>query len=85
MDAEAFEKPRTRTQLSVNNDKIIAYYDGHCGLCHMAVVFLLKRDRSGIIYFAPIQSELYKTFANVKKIALTPRVFLFTTKRKGGC
>ncbi|MBL0062502.1 MAG: DUF393 domain-containing protein [bacterium] len=67
----------------MNNDKIIAYYDGHCGLCHMAVVFLLKRDQSGIIYFAPIQSELYKTFANVKKIALTPRSILVYNETEG--
>jgi len=67
----------------VNNNKIIAYYDGHCGLCHMAVVFLLKRDRSGTINFAPIQSELYKEFAHEKKIALAPRSILVYNETEG--
>ncbi len=67
----------------MNNNKIIAYYDGHCGLCHMAVVFLLKRERSGTVYFAPIQSELYKEFANEKKLALTPRSILVFNETEG--
>lgn len=83
MDAETFTEPRTRTQFSVNNDKIIAFYDGHCGLCHMAVVFLLERDKSGELYFAPIQSELYKTFATEKKIGLTPRSILVYNETEG--
>lgn len=32
-------------------------FDGVCNLCHGAVQFILKRDRSGIIHFASIQSE----------------------------
>ncbi len=67
----------------MNNNKIIAYYDGHCGLCHMAVVFLLKRDKSGELYFTPIQSELYKEFANEKKLALTPRSILVFNETEG--
>lgn len=67
----------------MSDAKVIAFYDGHCGLCHMAVVFLLKRDRSGTIYFAPIQSELYKKFATEKKIALTPRSILVYNETEG--
>jgi predicted DCC family thiol-disulfide oxidoreductase YuxK len=32
------------------------FYDGHCGLCHRAVKFVLKHDRSGRTFrFAPLQ------------------------------
>lgn len=68
----------------MSDDRVIAFYDGHCGLCHRAVVFLLKRDRSGAIYFAPTQSETYREFAAEKKIVLTPRSILVynTTERR---
>lgn len=34
------------------------FYDGHCGLCHGAVRFLLARDRDGSRFrFAPLQGE----------------------------
>ena len=34
------------------------FYDGHCGLCHGAVKFLLARDRDGSHFrFAPLQGE----------------------------
>jgi predicted DCC family thiol-disulfide oxidoreductase YuxK len=36
------------------------FYDGHCGLCHGAVKFVLKHDRSGRAFrFAPLQGETY--------------------------
>ncbi|MBS1766580.1 MAG: DUF393 domain-containing protein [Acidobacteria bacterium] len=38
----------------------ILFYDGNCGLCHGAVLFVLKRDREGIFRFAPLQSETLK-------------------------
>lgn len=60
----------------MNNEQITAFYDGHCGLCHMAVSFLLKRDRSGKICFAPIQSDFYRAFATTYRISLTPRSIL---------
>ncbi|MGO9897165.1 MAG: thiol-disulfide oxidoreductase DCC family protein [Bryobacteraceae bacterium] len=34
------------------------FYDGHCGLCHRAVRFVLKHDRSGTAFrFAPLQGK----------------------------
>lgn len=34
------------------------FYDGHCGLCHRAVKFVLKHDRTGKAFrFAPLQGE----------------------------
>ena len=37
---------------------VILFYDGHCGLCHSAVKFVLKRDRQALFRFAPLQGEL---------------------------
>ncbi|MGH9740510.1 MAG: thiol-disulfide oxidoreductase DCC family protein [Candidatus Acidiferrales bacterium] len=36
------------------------FYDGHCALCHGAVKFVLKRDRSGAAFrFAPLQGDTF--------------------------
>ena len=35
----------------------ILFYDGTCGLCHGAVLFVLKRDKAGRFRFAPLQGE----------------------------
>jgi predicted DCC family thiol-disulfide oxidoreductase YuxK len=40
----------------------ILFYDGHCGLCHRAVKFVLKHDRTGNAFrFAPLQGETFRT------------------------
>lgn len=37
------------------------FYDGHCGLCHHAVKFVLKHDHGGQNFrFAPLQGETFK-------------------------
>jgi len=37
------------------------FYDGHCGLCHRAVKFVLKHDRTGEAFrFAPLQGEAFR-------------------------
>jgi predicted DCC family thiol-disulfide oxidoreductase YuxK len=33
----------------------IVFYDGHCGLCHGAVKFILRRDHTMAFQFAPLQ------------------------------
>jgi predicted DCC family thiol-disulfide oxidoreductase YuxK len=36
------------------------FYDGHCGLCHRAVKFVLRHDRSAQTFrFAPLQGETF--------------------------
>ncbi len=36
------------------------FYDGHCGLCHGAVRFVLARDRAGTLFrFAPLGGESF--------------------------
>jgi predicted DCC family thiol-disulfide oxidoreductase YuxK len=37
---------------------VILFYDGHCGLCHSAVKFVLKHDRGTVFRFAPLRGEL---------------------------
>jgi predicted DCC family thiol-disulfide oxidoreductase YuxK len=38
------------------------FYDGHCGLCHRAVKFVLKHDRSGNAFrFAPLQGPTFQS------------------------
>jgi predicted DCC family thiol-disulfide oxidoreductase YuxK len=44
------------------------FYDGHCGLCHRAVKFVLKHDRSGRAFrFAPLQGETFQARVGVER------------------
>src|SRR5437879_3847393 len=37
------------------------FYDGHCGLCHWAVRFVLAKDRNGDAFrFAPLDSDAFR-------------------------
>lgn len=36
------------------------FYDGHCGLCHFSVRFVLLRDQVGHFRFAPLDSEIFR-------------------------
>ena len=36
------------------------FYDGHCGLCHRAVRFILAEDRATAFRFAPLDSEAFR-------------------------
>lgn len=37
----------------------ILFYDGGCGLCHGAVLFVLKRDKDAVFRFAPLGGETF--------------------------
>ena len=51
----------------------ILFYDGHCGLCHRAVRFVLKHDRSGTAFrFAPLQGETFQAMVPVDRRAGLP-------------
>jgi len=40
----------------------ILFYDGHCGLCHRAVKFVIKHDRSGRAFrFAPLHGATFRS------------------------
>jgi predicted DCC family thiol-disulfide oxidoreductase YuxK len=36
------------------------FYDGHCGLCHRTVQFVLKRDSRRIFRYAPLQGTTFE-------------------------
>ena len=46
--------------LSVALAHDILFYDGHCGLCHRSVKFVLRHDRDGVKFlFAPLQGSTF--------------------------
>lgn len=49
------------------------FYDGHCALCHGAVKFVLKHDRSGKAFrFAPLQGETFQSMVPASERAKLP-------------
>lgn len=57
----------------------IVFYDGHCGLCHRSVRFILAKDRQGIFRFAPLQESLFcKTFPEQTRQTLPDSIVLRT-------
>lgn len=39
------------------------FYDGECGLCARTVQWSVKRDRNGVLRYAPLQGETYARLA----------------------
>jgi predicted DCC family thiol-disulfide oxidoreductase YuxK len=57
------------------------FYDGHCGLCHRAVKFILKHDRSGNAFrFAPLQGETIQSLVPADQRARLPDSFVVLTR-----
>jgi len=57
------------------------FYDGHCGLCHRAVKFILKHDRSGNAFrFAPLQGETIQALVPADQRARLPDSFVVLTR-----
>lgn len=49
------------------------FYDGHCGLCHRTVKFVLHRDRSGNAFrFAPLQGPTFQARVPAERRAGLP-------------
>jgi predicted DCC family thiol-disulfide oxidoreductase YuxK len=46
----------------MNAEDPILFYDGVCALCNGAVRFVLRRDRSRRVRFAPLQGETARAF-----------------------
>lgn len=42
--------------------KPVLLYDGECGLCNALMRFMLKHDRRGVLYFAPLQGRTGQAF-----------------------
>ncbi|HKV05191.1 MAG TPA: DCC1-like thiol-disulfide oxidoreductase family protein [Candidatus Acidoferrales bacterium] len=46
--------------MQVSPNVELLFYDGHCALCHRAVRFVLKHDRTGKAFrFAPLQGATF--------------------------
>ena len=56
------------------------FYDGHCGLCHRAVRFILSEDLSDIAFkFSPLQGTHFeKTFSERERQSLPDSIVLVT-------
>lgn len=46
--------------------KPVLFFDGECGLCNAIVRFMLRRDRLGVLMFAPLQGESGQAFLKAK-------------------
>jgi predicted DCC family thiol-disulfide oxidoreductase YuxK len=57
------------------------FYDGHCGLCHRGVRFVLKHDRLGRAFrFAPLQGETFQARVLVDLRANPPKSLVVQTR-----
>ena len=55
------------------SDTEILFYDGHCGLCHGAVKFVVKCDRAGKAFrFAPLQGSTFESMVPAERRAGLP-------------
>jgi predicted DCC family thiol-disulfide oxidoreductase YuxK len=51
----------------------ILFYDGYCGLCRLAVQFVLNHDRSGTAFrFAPLQGTTFQALVPADSRAAIP-------------
>jgi predicted DCC family thiol-disulfide oxidoreductase YuxK len=60
----------------------IIFYDGHCGLCHRFVRFVIAEDKSGKLFrFAPLDSEVFrKAVAESKRAHLPDSIVLLSSE-----
>jgi predicted DCC family thiol-disulfide oxidoreductase YuxK len=59
----------------------ILFYDGHCALCHGAVKFVLKHDRSGEAFrFAPLQGATFQSRISAGARAALPDSIVVLTE-----
>jgi predicted DCC family thiol-disulfide oxidoreductase YuxK len=57
------------------------FYDGHCGLCHRAVRFVLAEDRAGAAFrFAPLDSDTFRAAVSEEERARLPDSMVVKTK-----
>ncbi len=50
--------------ISTKENYPVLLFDGVCNMCNAFVQFVIKRDKSGLIHFASLQSEYGKAFIN---------------------
>ena len=67
--------------LPVAQDSEYIFYDGHCGLCHRAVKFVLNHDGAGNTFrFAPLQGQTFLSRVTSKQISGLPDSFVVLTR-----
>lgn len=55
----------------------VIFYDGVCLLCNQFVIFVLNRDKSNHLFFAPLQGTTAKKYLNQQQIANLDSVYLY--------
>ena len=68
----------------MKNEIDTVFYDGHCGLCHRTVRFLLVRDKDGQRFrFAPLDSETFRsTFSERERKEFPESLIVHTASRE---
>ena len=57
------------------------FYDGHCGLCHRAVKFVLRHDPDGRAFrFAPLQGDTFQALVPPHRRAGLPDSVVILTR-----
>jgi len=57
------------------------FYDGHCGLCHRAVKFVLRHDPDGRAFrFAPLQGNTFQALVPSERRAGLPDSVVILTR-----
>jgi predicted DCC family thiol-disulfide oxidoreductase YuxK len=57
------------------------FYDGHCGLCHRAVLFVLRQDPDGQAFrFAPLQGNTFQALVPYDRRAGLPDSIVILTR-----
>jgi predicted DCC family thiol-disulfide oxidoreductase YuxK len=74
----AWIRPRRRAGAAGGPEAATVFYDGHCGLCHRSVRFLIAEDREGAAFrYAPIESEAFAAaFGESERAALPDSIVL---------
>jgi predicted DCC family thiol-disulfide oxidoreductase YuxK len=50
----------------------IVFYDGHCGLCHRGVTFVVRHDAAAAFRFAPLQGPTFESSTTSAERAAMP-------------
>ncbi len=62
---------------SQSQPRNIIFYDGVCLLCNEFVLFVLNRDKSNQLFFAPLQGETAKLLLTSQQVSDLNTVFLY--------
>jgi predicted DCC family thiol-disulfide oxidoreductase YuxK len=61
-------------------DREVVFYDGHCGLCHRTVKWVLREDADGRRFIlSPLQGEFIRTLIDEKQRAALPDSIIVRT------